>query len=86
MQTIWPSMGSGSASTTCRRSRRLLPASSMTVVIAAVVADEAEATVDVPVVAEPVAVTVVESVSRTPVEPSPRSEAPVRFAAVPAGA
>jgi hypothetical protein len=58
----------------------------MTVVIAAVVADEAEATVDVPVVVEPVAVTVVESVTRTPVEPSPRSEAPVRFAAVPAGA
>jgi hypothetical protein len=58
----------------------------MTVVIAAVVTDEAEATVDVPVVAEPVAVTVVEAVSRTSVEPSPRSEAPVRFAAVPAGA
>ena len=58
----------------------------MTVVIAPVAADEAEATFDVPVVAEPVAVTVVESVSRTGVEPSPRSEAPVRFAAVPAGA
>ena len=58
----------------------------MTVVIAPVVADEAEATIDVPVVVESVAVTVVEAVSRTPVEPSPRSEAPVRFAAVPAGA
>ena len=58
----------------------------MTVVIAPVAADEAEATFDVPVVAEPVAVTVVEAVTRTAVEPSPRSEAPVRFAAVPAGA
>jgi hypothetical protein len=58
----------------------------VTVVIAAVVADEAEATIDVPVVVEPVAVTVVESVTRPSVEPSPRSEAPVRFAAVPAGA
>ena len=58
----------------------------MTVVIAPVVADEAEATIDVPVVVESVAVTVVEAVSRTSVEPSPRSEAPVRFAAVPAGA
>jgi hypothetical protein len=61
----------------------------MTVVIAAVVADEAdeaEATFDVPVVVEPVAVTVVESVTRTSVEPSPRSEAPAHFAAVPAGA
>ena len=58
----------------------------MTVVIAPVAADEAEATFDVPVVAEPVAVTVVEAVTRTAVESSPRSEAPVRFAAVPAGA
>ena len=58
----------------------------MTVVIAAVVADEAEATFDVPVVAEPIAATVVESVTRTSVELSPRTEAPVRFAAVPAGA
>ena len=58
----------------------------MTVVIAPVVADEAEPTIDVPVVVESVAVTVVEAVSRTSVEPSPRSEAPVRFAAVPAGA
>ena len=58
----------------------------MTVVIAAVVTDEAEATIDVPIVVEPAAVTVVESVTRPSVEPSPRSEAPVRFAAVPAGA
>jgi hypothetical protein len=58
----------------------------MTVVIAPVAADEAEATFDVPVVAEPVAVTVVEAVTRTSVEPSSRTEAPVRFAAVPAGA
>ena len=58
----------------------------MTVVIAAVVADEAEATFDVPVVAEPIAATVVESVTRTSVELSLRTEAPVRFAAVPAGA
>jgi hypothetical protein len=58
----------------------------MTVVIAPVVADEADATFDVPVVVEPAAVTVVESVTRTSVEPSPRTEAPVRFAAVPAGA
>jgi len=58
----------------------------MTVVIAPVVADEAEATFDVPDVAEPIAATVVESVTRTSVELSPRTEAPVRFAAVPAGA
>jgi len=58
----------------------------MTVVIAAVVVDEAEVAIDVPIVTEPIAVTVVESVTRPSVEPSPRSEAPVRFAAVPAGA
>jgi hypothetical protein len=58
----------------------------VTVVIAPVAADETPVSHDVPVVAEPVAAATVESVTRTSVEPTSRSEAPVSFVAVPAGA
>jgi hypothetical protein len=57
----------------------------VTVVIAPVAAEEVAISHDIPVVVEPAA-TVVESLTRTSVEPTSRSEAPVRFAAVPAGA
>jgi hypothetical protein len=58
----------------------------VTVVIAPVAAEEVAISHDVPAEVEPVAAAAVESVTRTSVEPTSRSEAPVRFAAVPAGA
>lgn len=59
----------------------------MTVVIAPVAEEVVpDATMDVSPVVEPVAAPVVESVTRPSVESSSRSEAPVRFVAVPAGA
>jgi hypothetical protein len=58
----------------------------VTVVIAPVAAEEVAISHDVPADVEPVAAAAVESVTRTSVEPTLRSEAPVRFAAVPAGA
>jgi hypothetical protein len=58
----------------------------MAVVIAPVVDHVADVTPEVPTVVEPVVVPVVESPTRPSPEPTSRSEAPVRFAAVPAGA
>lgn len=57
-------------------------------VVIAPVAEEvvADVATDTSYVIEPVAVTVVESVTRPSAEPTSRSEAPVRFVAVPAGA
>ena len=57
-------------------------------VVIAPVAEEVvtDLTSDVPTLVEPVVVPVVESPTRPSLEPTSRSEAPVRFAAVPAGA
>ena len=57
----------------------------MAVVIATVAEEVADISSDVPTVVEAVAVPVVES-PRPSLEPTSRSEAPVRFVAVPAGA